>query len=154
METYNKLSHNLKQLVLDNIFKNNTNKYHKLINEQINNLYNNLNTLYNDSFVPFSLDFNPEENSTQPNTNYTIEKCDFCKNYGSIVKNKDIPYYNIELQKQSVYKSQKNYSKFFNMNFKEKNQKKYRCSWYSNFMCHSCYNGINKNISTQFYCKI
>ena len=54
MESYNKLSHNLKERVLDNIFKNNTNKYHKLINEQINNLYNNLNILYNDSFCQLS----------------------------------------------------------------------------------------------------
>tara|TARA_Y100000741_G_C18229659_1_gene549270 strand:- start:722 stop:1231 length:510 start_codon:yes stop_codon:yes gene_type:complete len=169
MENYNKLSSNLQQIVLDKLFKEQTNYYNELINQQIKNLSNDLKSICEDSFTPFILE-NSESNtynqnilkskhkflntSTHASTNYMIEQCDFCNNHGSITKFKNMPYYNSLLYEKKVYKSKKMYRKFYNMKFIEKSRLNYRCSWLTNFMCTSCYHGINKNISTQFYCSI
>ena len=66
-----------------------------------------------------------------------------------------MPYYNSLLLDKEVYKTNKNYKKFYNMRFIEKGKLNYRCSWLNNFMCASCYHGVNnRHISTQFYCSI
>ena len=165
METFNKLSTNLQQIILDKIFKKQKEHYNKLINQQIKNLSNDLSSIYDDSFTPYILE-RQHSNITKhkdkflditkhASTNYIIEKCDFCNHNGCIIKSKDIPYYNTHLFKKNVYKTKQNYKQFYQMRFIEKNRLNYRCSWYTTFMCASCYHGINnKNISTQFYCSI
>jgi len=169
MNTYNKLSNNLQEIIIGKIFKEQTDYYHKLINQQIKNLSNDLKSICDDSFTPYILKTSESniynqnilkhknkslDTSTHASTNYIIEICDFCKHDGCIIKFRDMPYYNSFLVDKLVYKSRKTYMKFYNMSFIEKNKLNYRCSWLTNLMCTSCYHGINKNISTQFYCSL
>ena len=166
MNTFNKLSENLQQIVFDKIFKKEKDHNNTLINQQIKNLFNDYNCYITDNcFTPSLLEKQEcyeikNKNkfldiSNNPSTKYLIEKCDFCNNNGCIIKSKDIPYYNSHLLEKEVYKSKKNYTKFYNMRFIEKSKLNYRCSWFTNLMCTSCYHGTSyKKISTQFYCHI
>ena len=41
------------------------------------------------------------------------------------------------------------------MKYIEHAKQSYRCSWSDiSSMCYSCYYGVNKSVSTQFYCSI
>ena len=166
METFNKLSDNLQQIVFDKLFKKQKEYNNKLINQQIKNIFNDYSCYITDNcFTPLLLEKQEcyeiknkkkfLDISKNASTKYLIEKCDFCNNNGCIIKSKDIPYYNIFLLEKEVYKSKKNYTKFYNTRFIEKSKLNYRCSWFTNLMCSSCYHGVNhKNISSQFYCSI
>ncbi len=154
MDLFNKLSYNLQEKILNKIFKQQKIN-HNLLIQQIKNI----SSIYEDieSIDPYLItcdNINIYNDNNQSDTNYMIEKCDFCNCIGSIRKNKEIPYYNTFLYKKLIYKTYKLYTKFYNMKYIEHAKQSYRCSWSDSFMCYSCYYGVNKSVSTQFYCSI